>query len=383
MVIGELDWRRRRDPPPEIRAAEYGELRVASTDAAPISGWNRRRHISDLAVLSAAPMIMKRTCSLAAAPMLVIALAVAATPSASVAQTSPCTSIYTYRPLETPLTVSPDLTVRLRNPYGAQVNIGRYFVQFRIVYAANADRAKVSAVQWELDGHPNQWKRGGGRDGYLFGSFHLTEGPHIIDVTITPAGGSPVTGHIAFNATRCEPMSFAAEAEQRKQPGHQPFAFWVYTGATPMREVDLGSTGARVSTAPALRGTKVGELRLGATPNTAVALRLPSTWRDPGAIPLLHRGALRVVLHATRTRFLTITGLPAQNSSNISLSFGGPRGFAVLPSHAYGPAQAGIPGLIGTRRRCQPITWDAWVFGPTGDAVHATSRQPLARECRR
>lgn len=46
--------------------------------------------------------------------------------------------------------------MRLRNPYGARVNIGRYFVQFRIVYASAADRAKVSSVQWALDGQPNK-----------------------------------------------------------------------------------------------------------------------------------------------------------------------------------------------------------------------------------
>lgn len=313
-----------------------------------------------------------------------VAIALVAVPArpTSAAQAPTCTSVYTYRPVETPLKVAPDLTVRLRNPYGALVNIGRSFVQFRIVYASDADRAKVAAVQWALDGQPDKWKRGGGRDAYLFGSFHLTEGPHVIDVTITPTNGSPVTGRIAFTATRCEPMSFAAEADHRKRPGHQPFAFWVYTGSTPMRRVDVGGAGARVSTSSALRGKKVGELRLGATPDVALALLLPSRWRDPNAITLLRRGSLRVVLRPSQRRFLTVIGMPERDAGNISLSFGGPRGFAVLPSSAHGPQRAGTPGLIGTRRLCQGITWDAWVAGTAGPTVHTTSRQPLARECR-
>ena len=60
-----------------------------------------------------------------------------------------------------------------------------------------------------------------------------------------------------------------------------------------MQRIDVGSAGARVSTAPALRGKKVGELRLGSAPNTPLALRLPSRWRDPRAITLLRHGSLR------------------------------------------------------------------------------------------
>jgi hypothetical protein len=325
---------------------------------------------------------MKRRLPSIALPAAAATMAAAVALSTASAQTGTCTSVYTYRAVEPTLQVSSDLTVRLRNPYGPSVNIGRYFVQFRIVYASDADRAKVASVQWALDGEPNKWKRGGGRDAYLFGSFHLTEGAHTIDVTITPASGSPVTGHINFTATRCQPMSFAAEAEQRKPPGHQPFAFWVYAGTTPMRRIDVGGKGAQISTAVALRGQKVGELRLGATPKSSVALRLPSRWSDPRSITLLRRGVLRVVLHPGRRRFLSVTGLPAGNATNVSLSFGGPRGFGLLPSSAHGPQQAGTPGLIGTRRRCQRITWDAWVAGATGPDAHATSRQPLVRECR-
>jgi hypothetical protein len=325
---------------------------------------------------------MRRTSLALAVPVLILAaLGVGGNALSSDATEQQCTSVYTYRPVETPLKVADDLTVKLRNPYGSKVNIGRDFVQFRIVYATPSDSAKVSSVQWALDGQPNKWKRGSGRDAYLFASFHLTEGAHVIDVTITPSGGTPVSGHVRFTATRCAPMSFAAEAEHRKQPGHQPFALWVSTGTTPMRQIAVGSAGARVSTAPALRGTKVGELRLATAPNTSLPLRLPTRWRDPHAITLLRHGGLRVAVDPSRRRFLTITGMPA-DTSNISLSFGGPREFGALPSHAHGPEHAGTPGLIGTRRRCQRIAWDAWVAGTTGPTVHATSRQPLARECR-
>jgi len=297
------------------------------------------------------------------------------------AQAAGCTSVYTYHAVETPLKVGGDLTVKLRNPYGPKVNIGRYFVQFRIVYASAADGARVASVQWALDGQPNKWKRGSARDSYLFASFHLTGGAHVIDVTITPRSGSPVTGHIRFTATGCRPMSFAANADHSKAPGHQPFAFWVYSGSALMRRIQIGSAGARVSTAAALRGKTVGELRLGTAPNSPLALRLPTRWSDPHAITLLRRGTLRVVLDPSRRRILTITGMPA-SMTNISLSFGGARGFMELPNDPGKPEHVGTPGLIGTQRRCQRVTWDAWVAGTTGPTVHTTSRNAIYRACR-
>jgi hypothetical protein len=205
-------------------------------------------------------------------PAVVAVLAAAVAFSTSSAQGPTCSSIYTYRAVETPLRVSSDLTVRLRNPYGAVVNIGRFFVQVRIVYASDADRAKVASVQRALDGQPNRWKRGGDRDAHLFAFFHLGEGPHVIDVTITPTGGTPVTGHIAFIATRCEPKSFAAEAEHRKAPGHQPFAFWVYAGSTPMRQIDIARASARIST-PRLRCAAGRSASCGSAPPPTAPLR--------------------------------------------------------------------------------------------------------------
>ena len=144
-----------------------------------------------------------------------------------VASPEPCTTLYRYKAVETQLRVSPGLAVRLRNPYGARVNIGRSFVQFRVVYASPADRAKVSAVEWALDGVPSAYKRGSGRDAYLFGSFHLTEGLHIVTAKITPAGGGPPAGgEIRFAATRCEPLSFTGVTDNRKAPGTQPREGW-------------------------------------------------------------------------------------------------------------------------------------------------------------
>jgi hypothetical protein len=300
--------------------------------------------------------------------------------SGSVAQPAPCTSVYTYHAVETPLKVARELNVKLRNPYGQKVNIGRFFVQFRIVYASAAARARVASVQWALDGEVNKWKRGGARDAYAFGSFHLTDGPHVVDVTITPTGGTPVTGHIRFTATGCAPMSFAANADHTKAPGHQPFAFWVYSGA-PMRRIQLGSSAARISTAPALRGTKVGELRQGDAPNSPLALRLPTRWSNPHAITLLRQGGLRVVLDPSARRFLTVTD-STPDMTNISLSFGGPRVFGELPSDPGKPRHAGMPGLIGTQRRCQRPRWDVWVTGTSGPAVHTASLNSVYRACR-
>jgi len=287
-----------------------------------------------------------------------------------------CTSVYLYRAVETPLKVSSGLTVRLRNPYGPQVNIGRFFVQFRIVYASQSDRAKVSSVQWGLDGGPVRYKRGGGRDGYLIGSFHFTPGPHVITATITPAaGGPPVVGEFHFTATGCAPMSFSATADNRKAPGAQPTAFAVYSGSAPMRRVELGARSALVSTPARLRGRKVGELAFATGTSLRVkSLRLPRRWSDPHAIALLRDGRLQVVLDPSARRFLAVSGLP-DGVTNLHLSFGGPRQLGQLPIETSTGAPAGTTGLIGTRGRCKGTTWEAWVTGNTGPTVHAASTQ--------
>jgi hypothetical protein len=286
-----------------------------------------------------------------------------------------CTSVYAYHPVETPLRVSSDLTVRLRNPYGSRVNIGRFFVSFRIVYASAADRAKVSAVQWTLDGAPVRSNRGG-RDAYVFGSFHLTPGPHVIAATITPVGGGAnVTGELRFTATGCAPLGFGAGADNRKAAGAQPTAFWVYTGTTPIDRVALGGRSTLVSTAPRLRGRKVGELRYVTGTRVHVrALRLPKRWADPHAISLLRDDRLRVVLHPGARRMLDVTGLP-DAVSTMHLSFGGPRQIGQLPIETSTGAPAGTPGLVGTSGRCKGATWEAWVAGSTGPTAHATSAQ--------
>lgn len=290
----------------------------------------------------------------------------------SVAET--CTRVYAYHPVEMPLKVSRDLTVRLRNPYGPTVNIGRYFVSFRIVYASAADRARVSAVQWALDGAPARNNRGG-RDAYLFGSFHLTPGPHVISATITPVGGPPVTGELRFTATECAPLGFGAGADNRKAAGAQPFAFWVYTGTTPIGRVALGGRSTAVSTAPRLRGRKVGELRYVTGTRVHVeALRLPRHWSDPHAIALLRDGRLRVLLRPSARRFLDVSGVP-EAVSMMHVSFGGPRQVGQLPMETSTGRPAGTAGLMGTRGPCEGATWDAWVTGATGPAAHATSRQ--------
>jgi hypothetical protein len=311
-----------------------------------------------------------------AAPLVAIAVLAAGSSAVSPAATGDqCTSVYLYRPVETPLKVSSDLTVRLRNPYGQRVNIGRYFVQFRIVYASPADRAKVSSVQWGLDGGAPRYKRDGGRDGYLIGSFHFTPGPHVITAKITPSGGPAVVGEFRFTATGCAPMSFSAAADNRKTPGAQPTAFALHSGSAPLRRVQLGARSALVSTAARLRGRKVGELRFvtGTTVHVET-LRLPRRWSDPHAISLLRAGRLRVVLDPSAHRFLEVSGLP-DTVTDLHLSFGGPRQIGQLPLETSTGTPAGAAGLIGTRARCQGTTWEAWATGATGPTVHATSRQ--------
>ena len=73
---------------------------------------------------------MKRSLPVVAVPVLVVALLATGPLSSPGADKGKCTSVYAYRSVKEPLKVSSDLTVRLRNPYGARVNIGRYFVPF-------------------------------------------------------------------------------------------------------------------------------------------------------------------------------------------------------------------------------------------------------------
>jgi hypothetical protein len=248
-------------------------------------------------------------------------------------------------------------------------------VSFRIVYASASDRAKVAAVQWTLDGAPVRNNRGG-RDAYLFGSFHLTPGPHVIAAKITPVGGAPpVTGEMRFTATGCAPLGFGAGADNRKAPGAQPFAFWVYTGTTPLTRVALGGRSTVVSTAPRLRGRKVGELGyVTGTRAVVKTLRLPRRWSDTQAIALLREGRLRVLLRPSARRFLDVSGLP-DGVSMMHVSLGGPRQAGQLPIETPTGTPAGSAGLIGTRGRCKGATWEAWVTGTTGPAAHATSTQ--------
>jgi hypothetical protein len=293
-----------------------------------------------------------------------------------------CTTVFTYRATETPLKVGPSLTVRLRNPYGRFVTARGYSeagTRFKIVYASEADRAKVASVGWKLDGGtppaiPD-------RDQYRL--RELAPGPHVITAAVTLVDGSAATGEIRFTATLCEPLSFSASADNRKSRGRQPSAFNVYSGGAPLRRVQLGARGALVSTSARLRGRKVGELRFGNS-KRVLSLRMPSRPSSKRVV-LLRRDQLRIVLHPTARRFLEITG-PGREANNLHLSFGGPRIFGDLPVEERRPEHrqtAGKPGLIGTRARCRAPLWEAWVRGETGPTVRVTSKNSRFAACLR
>lgn len=322
-----------------------------------------------------------RTFALAVAASGVSILGLVAAGGAQTTSPPACTSVFTYRAIEKPLAVGPNLTVRLRNPYGRFVTArGRTEAgtRFRIVYASEADRAKVASVQWKLDGGsppaiPD-------RDQYRL--LELAPGPHVITAVVSLVDGAVATGEIRFTATLCEPISFSATADNRKSRGRQPSAFNVYSGGAPLRRVQLGARGAFVSTSSRLRGRKVGELRFGNSPSRFLSLRMPS--RPSSERVVLRRGRLGIVLYPSARRFLKITGL-RRYANNLHLSFGGPRIFGDLPVEERRPEHrrtAGTPGLVGTRARCRAPVWEAWVTGATGPTVRVTSKNSRFAACR-
>ncbi len=296
--------------------------------------------------------------------------------------TSPprCTSVFAYRATQKSLPVGPGLTVRLRNPYGRIVSTRRSVARFGIVYASEADRAKVASVEWKLDG-ASPPAISSDRDQYRIRT--PTSGPHVITAVVSLVDGAVATGEIRFTAVPCDPVFFSATADNRKSPGRQPSAFNVYSGGASLRRVQLGARGALVSTAPRLRGHKVGEVRFGNSPSEFLSMRLPA--RPSSERVVLRRGRLGVVLHPSARRFLEITGL-RRYANNVHLSFGGPRIFGDLPVEERRPEHrrtAGTPGLIGTRGRCRAPLWEAWITGETGPTVHVTSKNSRFAACSR
>jgi len=137
--------------------------------------------------------------------LLAALLVLPAAAHAAPAPNGPCATIVAAHPaVELPVQVAPGLTVRIRDPYGGLIARNRLFVAFSIRYARPADRARVAAVTWTLDGQPPR-RDEGGRDQLLAPSKMYAPGAHVIGVRITPAGGgAPVEAELQVTATDCQ-----------------------------------------------------------------------------------------------------------------------------------------------------------------------------------
>ena len=159
-------------------------------------------------------------------------------PAAAPAAPAPnpaCAAIVAPRaPIELPVQVAPGLVVRVRDPYGGLIARNRLFVAFSIRYARPADRARVAAVTWTLDGRPPQ-RDEGGRDQLLAPSKMYAPGAHVIGVRIAPVGGgAPVEAELQVTATDCQ---LASLAPLRAPPGAMTFD--VASGGPALRAIAL------------------------------------------------------------------------------------------------------------------------------------------------
>jgi hypothetical protein len=166
---------------------------------------------------------------------IVALLALPAAAHAAPAANGPCATIVAARaPIELPVQVAPGLAVRVRDPYGGLIARNRLFVAFSIRYAHPADRARVAAVTWTLDGQPPR-RDEGGRDQLLAPSKMYAPGAHVIGVRITPAGGgAPVEAELQVTATDCE---LATIAPSLAPPGAAILD--VSSGGPPLRAIEL------------------------------------------------------------------------------------------------------------------------------------------------
>jgi len=240
----------------------------------------------------------------------VLPFALLALPAAAPAATAPnpaCATILApRRAIELPVRVAPDLTVRVRDPYGGLIARNRLFVAFSIRYARPADRAEIAAVTWLLDGQPPR-RDEGGRDQLLAPSKMYAAGRHVIAVRIAPAGGgAPVEAVLQVTATDCQLASVAQRDDRTRS-----VTIDVDSGGPALRAVELVPARGRFAALPSgrlgtvtaggrtwpLRATALDRrrrtLRIAALPagTTAIAVRLA-----PGVAPSARACALTATL---------------------------------------------------------------------------------------
>ena len=159
-----------------------------------------------------------KACRLPAA-LLALLLALVALPaggSAAPAPTAACAAILAPRPaIELPVQVAPGLSVRVRDPYGGLVARNRLFVAFSVRYRNRADRARIAAVTWTLDGATPR-RDEGGRDQLLAPSTMYAAGRHVVGVRIQPVGGGPaVEAELQVTATDCQLATLSQRPDVR------------------------------------------------------------------------------------------------------------------------------------------------------------------------
>jgi hypothetical protein len=183
--------------------------------------------------------------------LLAALLALPAAAHAAPAANGPCARIVPTRPpVELPVQVVPGLTVRVRDPYGGLIARNRLFVAFSIRYARPADRARVAAVTWTLDGQRPR-RDEGGRDQLLAPSKMYAAGRHVVGVRITPVGGGPpVEAELQVTATDCR---LATLAPNLAPPGAMTLD--VSSGGPPLQAIELVPRRGRFSVP---RGGRLG-----------------------------------------------------------------------------------------------------------------------------
>jgi hypothetical protein len=255
--------------------------------------------------------------------VLLLALAALATGgSAAPAPTAACASILAPRPaIELPVQVAPGLSVRVRDPYGGLIARNRLFVAFSVRYRSAADRARIAAVTWTLDGAAPR-RDEGGRDQLLAPSTMYAAGRHVVGVRIQPVGGGPaVEAELQVTATDCQLASLSQRPALRGG-----LEMGVASGGPALRAIELRPGSGRFG---APHGGRVGTVGLSGAP--ARALRASALSRDG--------------------RSLRITGLPHGTTAvRVRLA----------------------PGVVAPGHRCALSAWLRAASG--GPAVHVVQR---------
>jgi hypothetical protein len=160
--------------------------------------------------------VKARRLSVALLALLLAWVALPAGGSAAPAPAAACAAILAPRPaVELPVQVAPGLSVRVRDPYGGLIARNRLFVAFSVRYRSPADRARIAAVTWTVDGAAPR-RDEGGRDQLLAPSAMYAVGRHVVGVRIQPAGGGPaVEAELQVTATDCPLASLSRRPDLR------------------------------------------------------------------------------------------------------------------------------------------------------------------------